>query len=82
MAFAVAGSACTDEATEPITPGGSPTTASTLPAHAVTPTPEVEEYARQQCLDDPSLGEGVVRIIEPETDTVVAEVVIDCDDVR
>ncbi len=72
--LAVAG--CVAESTDPIVPTTS------LPAHAVTPTPEMEQYARQQCLDDPELETGVVEVLEPETDTIVARIEVPCGPVR
>lgn len=43
---------------------------------------QVIDAAEQQCLDDPDLDEGVVRIVDAETDEVVNEYRVDCDDVR
>jgi hypothetical protein len=40
------------------------------------------QYAEQQCLDDPDATEGIIRIVDPTTDQVVASVVVDCDEVR
>lgn len=41
-----------------------------------------QQHAEQQCIDDPAATEGVIRIVDPETDEVVAEVIVDCVDVR
>ncbi len=43
---------------------------------------QVIDAAEQQCLDDPTLTEGVVRLVDPETDEVVNEYVADCAEVR
>ncbi len=42
----------------------------------------MDDLATEQCLDDPSLSEGVVRLVDPETGEAAAEVVIDCATVR
>ncbi len=65
---------CTSEKADPV--------GTTLPAHAVTPTPEMEQLARQQCFDDPELVTGVVQVVEPDTETVVARIELDCDEAR
>ncbi len=56
------------------------------PAHSDAGNEEAREQgqqlAEQQCLDDPQLAEGVVKIVQPETDFVVAEIVVDCSEVR
>jgi hypothetical protein len=40
------------------------------------------DFAEAQCFDDPELEEGVIRIVDPESDDVVGEVVADCVEVR
>lgn len=40
------------------------------------------DFAEQQCLDDPEADEGIIRIVDPRTDQVVGEVIVDCVDVR
>ena len=40
------------------------------------------DFAEQQCFDDPEAEEGVIRIVEPESEEVVGEVVVDCEEVR
>ncbi len=42
----------------------------------------VRQLAEQQCLDDPAKTEGVIRIVDPQTDQVVSEFVVDCAEVR
>lgn len=39
-------------------------------------------YAEQQCFDDPDAEEGVIEIVHPESNSVVARIVADCADVR
>lgn len=43
---------------------------------------QAREYATQQCLDDPEATEGVIRIVDPDTDEVAATVTVDCAEVR
>ena len=50
--------------------------------HPISPTPEMESLARQQCLDDPALEEGYVRAVDPETDQIMSEITVDCAEVR
>lgn len=75
--------ACTDEVPEPIDLDG---TTSTTEIDLADPNAgereRMQELARQQCLDDPDRVEGVVRLVDPETDQAVAEVVVRCDEVR
>lgn len=79
-------SACSEEEATPVdlTPGA--TTTTTLPPgatpHAIGDNPQARFHAEQQCRDDPEQGEGVVRIVDPATDAVLGEVVVDCDEVR
>lgn len=42
----------------------------------------VQDLAEQQCLDDPAKVEGVIRIVDPDTDEVVGEFLADCAEVR
>lgn len=77
VGLAVLALGCTGEDANPL--GGS---TSSLPAHAVTPTPEMEELARQQCFDDPDLATGVIQVVEPDSETVVARVEVDCVEAR
>lgn len=43
---------------------------------------QVIDAARQQCLDDPELDEGVVRLVMAETGELANEYRVDCDEVR
>lgn len=43
---------------------------------------QVVDAARQQCLDDPELDEGVVRLVLEETGELASEYRVDCDEVR
>ena len=43
---------------------------------------EIRELAEQQCIDDPTKEVGTVRIIDPETNQQVSELVVDCSEVR
>lgn len=56
------------------------------PAHSDTGNEEARAQgqllAEQQCLDDPTLEEGIVQIAKPDTNVVVAEIVVDCSEVR
>ncbi len=64
--------------------GGSSTDGDSGPAHSLEPTDQMRDLAVQQCLDDPSKDQGVVKAVDPDSDDedVFAEVVIDCDSVR
>ena len=50
--------------------------------HSMNPTPQMEQLAREQCLDDPTRSEGFVRAVDPDSGEVFAEFSIDCDEVR
>ncbi len=43
---------------------------------------QVIDAARQQCLDDPELAEGVVRLIIEATGELANEYRVDCDEIR
>lgn len=43
---------------------------------------QVVEAARQQCLDDPELDEGVVQLVLEESGEIASEYRVDCDEVR
>lgn len=43
---------------------------------------EIQQLAEQQCLDDPELEEGTVRIVDPVTNEVVSELIVQCSEVR
>ncbi len=85
--------ACTGETATPVDLDADPTTTSTSGAapgddDATTDDPNagererVRQLAEQQCLDDPDKVEGVIRIVDPVTDQVVSEIVVDCAVVR
>ncbi len=67
---------------------GSTVTAPPLPDEVDPDDPNAEsqqmviDAARQQCLDDPELDEGVVRIVLEATGEVASEYRVDCDEVR
>lgn len=75
---------CSGEEAVPIDPSNPPVVEAEPPdvTHLIGPTPQMEELARQQCIDDPSLGEGYVEAVDPETDRVLTEVSVDCSEVR
>ncbi len=43
---------------------------------------ELQDLAEKQCLDDPELAEGTVRIVDPVTNEVVSELIVQCAEVR
>jgi hypothetical protein len=57
-------------------PGSMPPT-----PHAVGENPQARAHAEQQCVDHPEQEQGVIRIVDPSTNAVVGEVVVDCDEV-
>ncbi len=81
--------ACTDETATPVDFDAVTTTSVADPAAGETvddpnaeARAEVDRLAREQCLDDPELEVGTVRIVDPTTDEVVSEYVVDCAEVR
>ena len=42
----------------------------------------MEQLARRQCLDDPSLVHGYVRAVDPVSDEILAEFTVECAEVR
>lgn len=71
-------SACTGEDVTPIGEGPLTTTVQETP-HLLEPTDEMRSLARQQCLDDPDLVQGEIRVVDPDNpDQVLASVVVDC----
>lgn len=76
-------SACVDDSATPIDPSQpgvvDPFTDVT---HTMEPTFEMQEAAKQQCLDDADLDEGYVRAVDPDSGNVLAEFAISCDEVR
>lgn len=75
---------CSGEEAVPIDPADPPVADAEPPnvTHALLPTPEMEQLARQQCLDDPSLMEGYVQAVDPDNDQVLTEISVDCTEVR
>jgi len=82
--LAIVGVACSGEEAIPIDPANPPTTAVDLTdvTHQIEPTAQMQDAAEQQCLDDPTLAEGYVRAVEPETEEILAELTVDCAEVR
>ncbi len=83
-ALTVLGVACSGEEAIPIDPANPPTTAVDLTdvTHQIEPTEQMRDAAEQQCLDDATLAEGYVRAVEPDTEEILAEVTVDCVEVR
>jgi hypothetical protein len=50
--------------------------------HFVEPTDQMRAAAEQQCRNDPELAQGYVKAVSPDTEEIVAEITLDCDDVR
>lgn len=50
--------------------------------HLIEPTEQMRLAAEQQCLDDPDLVSGYVAAVAPETEEVLAEISVDCSEVR
>lgn len=50
--------------------------------HSLEPTDQMRQAAEQQCKDDPDLDVGYVKAVAPESGNVLAELEVDCDDVR
>jgi hypothetical protein len=74
-------SGCATDGATPIEPG-SATSAPATP-HLLEPTEQMRDLARQQCLDDPSLTEGVINAVDPaDPDQTLVSVVVDCAEVR
>ncbi|MEM7273269.1 MAG: hypothetical protein AAF547_09340 [Actinomycetota bacterium] len=73
--------ACVDDSATPIEPGRAPIDLTDV-THTMEPTPEMQDAAEQQCLDDPELAEGYVRAVDPDTDAILAELTLPCSDVR
>lgn len=77
---------CTSEEAVPIDPANPPTITTQLDltevTHSVEPTAQMEQLARQQCVDDIDAEQGYIEAIDPESGAVVSSITIDCDDVR
>lgn len=85
LMFALASVGCTGADTVPLDLDGTvplveaPSTTGDINAAA---RAEGRRLAEQQCLDNPELSEGVVQIAEPDSSVVVAEIIVDCSEVR
>jgi hypothetical protein len=77
---------CTEEDAVPIDPANPPTTAGDLDltdvTHSLEPTPQMEQLARQQCLDDQDAEQGYIEAVDPETGDTISAITVDCDEVR
>ncbi len=75
---------CAGEEAVPIDPANPPVLEADPPpiTHLIPPTPQMEELARRQCLDDLSLDRGYVEAVDPETGDVLSDVTVECADVR
>ena len=84
LALALGAIGCSGEEAIPIDPANPPVPSVDLTdvTHRIEPTEEMRQAAAQQCLDDPALAEGYVRAVDPDTEDVVAELSVDCEEVR
>ena len=75
---------CSGEEAVPIDPANPPVLDAEPPdiSHPIQPTPEMEALARRQCVDDPSLDQGYVEAVDPNTDRVLTRITVDCATVR
>lgn len=78
---------CTSEDATPVDLEQQPTSSAVTPAHSSADQNEAARaqaraFATQQCLDDSSASEGVIQIVDPETDEVVGTVTVDCAEAR
>jgi hypothetical protein len=86
MVFLLA--SCTNDAATPIDLSSSTSAPLTTGVPLPDDDPNAEsrqmaiDFAEQQCVDDPDKDEGIIRIVDPETEQVVGEVVADCAEVR
>lgn len=77
--------ACSGEEARPIDlqgPTSSSSTSLVATPHAVGENPQARFHAERQCREDPELDQGVIRIVDPASDAVVGEVVVECAAVR
>ncbi len=88
-ALLLVGVGCTGEDATPV--DLSPTTTTVVDPHGsntddVDPNAEVRAQAQQladdQCLEDESLVEGTIQIVDPDTNEVVGVITADCQAVR
>lgn len=81
-ALTVLAAGCIADDATPIDPENPPVVADLSDVtHPLQPTDEMREAAEAQCLDDPSLTEGYVRAVDPQTETILAEITVDCAEV-
>lgn len=75
---------CSGEEAVPIDPANPPVLETDPPSvtHLIPATPQMEEFARRQCLDDPSLEQGYVEAVDPETGDVLSDITVECAEVR
>lgn len=79
VAFALVSVSCSDEGADPAEEPTPPTSG----AHVIEADAEMQQLAEQQCLDDPELEQGEVRAVDPDDpEQILAQVVVDCADVR
>lgn len=72
---------CTSDGSVPIEEFQTTTTGDFV--HLIEPSEQMRELAEQQCLDDPTLDEGVIEAVDPERpDVVVSSIAVDCATVR
>jgi hypothetical protein len=82
------GVGCGSEDAIPIDPANPPTPSDGAEletpdvSHPIEPTEQMQDIARQQCLDDPEREQGYVRAVDPESGEVFAEFTVDCAEVR
>ena len=88
-ALLLVGAGCTGEDATPV--DLSPTTTTVVDPHGSTaddvdPNTEVRTQAQlladDQCLEDESLEEGTIQIVDPDTDEIVGVITADCEAVR
>ncbi|MEM7324557.1 MAG: hypothetical protein AAF531_15820, partial [Actinomycetota bacterium] len=74
---------CVDDSATPIDPQEPGVTFDfTDVTHTMEPTPDMRAAAEQQCRDDAALDEGYVKAVDPSSGAVMAEITINCDEVR
>lgn len=79
LAFALISLSCSDADPDPAQEPTPPTTG----AHVIEADAEMRLLAERQCLDDSELEQGEVRAVDPnDPEQILAQVVVDCADVR
>ncbi|MDA3039619.1 MAG: hypothetical protein O3C27_08835 [Actinomycetota bacterium] len=79
--------ACTGEEATPVDLDQGPSSSSAPPTASSEDQNEAARaqalaYATQQCFDDADASEGIIQIVDPETDQVVGTVTVDCAEAR